>query len=376
MKILICPDSFKGTLTAKQAAAAMAEGFSSAGYGDILRCPLADGGEGSAEILAGVLGGKMIKARAHSPLGEMITAEYALCGDTAVIESAAASGLTLIPKSRRRAMEASSRGTGELMLEALEAGALKLIVTLGGSAMTDGGTGALSALGVRFCGADGALLPDGGGSLSAIESIDVSGLDKRLKNARIHLLSDVRSPLCGQHGSAYVFARQKGASDEEIRILDRGLAHFAGKVYYITGKDCSGLPGAGAAGGLGFGLCSFCGAEILPGFAGIADAVRLEELIGQSDLVVTGEGKTDATSAQGKLVGGVAAMAEKYSVPCVVISGAVENGLRLSDIPGAAAIYAATPADATAADIAANASTYLRKRAAAVAALTGDFRKI
>jgi len=335
LRIVAAPDSFKGSLSAKETAAAMKRGVMRA-YPDarVDLIPIADGGEGTADaLLEAVPGAELVRLRVSDPLGAPVDAEYAWLPDgTAVIELASASGIMRIPAQRRDALAATTYGTGELIRDALERGCRKLLIGLGGSATTDGGTGILRALGVRFLDADGKELKDGGGSLEELAAIDRSGIHPGLADAAIEVCCDVTNPLYGLEGAAYVYSSQKGADEHQVRALDRGLRRFAEVVEAETGsRVIHELAGGGAAGGTGGGLAALLGASLRPGFELIAGRVRLEAAIADADIVLTGEGRTDAQTLNGKVPFGVARIARHYRVPVAVISGSLG--------PGAEALY-------------------------------------
>ena len=348
LRVLVAPDSFKGSLTAPEAASAMARGVRRGWPGAaVVALPLADGGEGTAAALVQATGGRWFARRVTGPLGEPVDARWALLGDgrTAVIEMAAASGLLLVPPDRRRPLEATTFGTGELIRDALDHGCRRLLVAIGGSATTDGGTGMLAALGARFLDAAGAPLPPGGGPLRRLARIDLGGLDPRLAETAIEVACDVDNPLTGPRGAARVYAPQKGATPEQVEALEAGLLRLADVAARPLGRDLRDEPGAGAAGGLGFALLAFLGARLRPGAELVMDAVGFDRHLERADLVLTGEGRTDAQTLAGKLVARVADRCRARGRPVVVISGAVdpavEPALRQR---GVAALLAATPA--------------------------------
>ena len=333
MHVLLCPDKFRGTATAAQAAASIATGWRRTRPGDtFLVLPMADGGEGTLEALAG--GAEVRTAKVRGPLGDPVDAPWGLRRDgTAVIEMAAASGLELLLPQRRDPRRTSTHGVGGLLAAALQAGAGRVLVCLGGSATNDGGAGMAAALGVRFLDATGRPIADGGAALVDLARIDLSNLDPRLASADVVGLCDVDNPLAGPSGASATYGPQKGASPEVVWELDRALAHLAAVVHRDLGIDRSKEPGAGAAGGLGFGLLSFAGARLRPGVQAVAEAVGLDEAIGSSDLVVTGEGAFDDTSLRGKVVGGVLEAADLARVPAAVVCGRASasppDGVRL-----------------------------------------------
>jgi glycerate kinase len=323
--ILVAPDSFKGSASAPAAARAMARGVRAVFAGaEIVELPIADGGEGTVEALVAATSGRIEERTVRGPLGEPVRARFGIAGDTAVVEMAAASGLTLA-KSRDPA-KASTYGTGELFRAALDAGLKRIIVGLGGSATNDGGAGMARALGIRFLDAQGRELPEGGAALAQLARIDLSGLDPRLAGAEVVAASDVDNPLTGPRGASAVFGPQKGATPEMVRELDAALAHYAEVARAATGRDVASVPGAGAAGGLGAGLLFFTPARLRPGVEIVLEAVRFEEHLKRADIVITGEGRTDFQTAMGKGPAGVARLAKKHGVPVICLSGGLGKG--------------------------------------------------
>jgi glycerate kinase len=324
MRVLIAPDKFRGTLTASQAASAIAAGWARARPQDALELvPLADGGEGTLDVLVprNEPDAERRVVEVRGPLGDPIEAEFGLRGGTGVIESARASGLGVPGERRRAPLRTSTRGTGELMRAALEAGSSELLVCLGGSATNDGGAGMARALGVRLLTEDGRDLDEGGGALIGLARIDATGVDPRLARCSVIGLRDVDNPLCGPNGASAVFGPQKGASPDDVVLLDRALAHLAAVAQRDLGVDLKDEPGAGAAGGLGFGLLAFCGAHLRRGIDVVMDAVSFESRLAHADLVVTGEGSFDTQTAGGKVPAGVLRTAELARVPTAVLCG-------------------------------------------------------
>lgn len=327
MRILVAPQEFKGTLTASQAARAIEAGIRSALPEVRLDvCPIADGGPGTVDALLDALGGERRTANVHDPLGRPIDAVWGLIesGATAVIEMAAASGLALLRPEELDARRASTFGTGELIRAALDAGCMKVIVGVGGSATNDGGTGAATALGVRFLDERGTPLPLGGAALTRLARIDVSGRDRRLDGVDLLVATDVTNPLYGPEGASVVYGPQKGADPAAVAELDAGLVHLAKLVREQLGVDLALKPGTGAAGGLAYGLCVFCGGRMAPGFDLIAKAVRLSARIARADVVVTGEGRLDSQTVHGKGPGELARRARKRGVRVVIFAGVVD----------------------------------------------------
>ncbi|MGA2141267.1 MAG: glycerate kinase [Brevinematales bacterium] len=350
MKIVIAPDSFKGSLSALEAARAMKEGVlracrdAVAGRLETEIVPMADGGEGTVEAVLSSAGGTVINADVTGPLGVKVRSFYGILSGnrTAVIEMAAASGLTLAPEGLRDPMISTSYGTGELIINALDMGCRKLLIGIGGSATIDGGTGMLMALGAGFYDKTGREIPRGGGGLISIGRIDISGLDPRIQETEIVAACDVKNPLCGPFGAAAVFGPQKGAAPEVIPLLDEGLAHFAGKIHEFLKIEVKDIPGSGAAGGMGASLLAFLGAKIMPGIELIADATGLEEKIRNSDLILTGEGSTDSQTAFGKVPAGIGKIASKYGVPVICISGGIGEGAQTLCGSGIRALFGIT----------------------------------
>lgn len=324
MRIVIAPDSYKGSVSALGVAQAMERGlkrvFSDA---EIVKVPIADGGEGTVEALVAATGGTRCQTPVSNPLGETVTAGWGVLGDgqTAVIEMAAAAGLPLVPPARRNPLIATSYGVGELIKAALAQGLRRLIIGIGGSATNDGGAGMAQALGVRFLDAAGRTLPPGGAVLSQLAVIDVSALDAHLNETEILVACDVDNPLCGPRGASAVYGPQKGATPAMVEQLDAALYHYGRIAAQTFGRDVTDFPGAGAAGGLGAGLRWFTGARLKPGIEIVIEATGLRDLIRRADLVVTGEGATDGQTAFGKAPVGVAKVAQEFQVPVVCLSG-------------------------------------------------------
>jgi len=326
MRLLVCPDKFRGTLTARQAAEAFETGWRRVRPNDdLVLLPMADGGEGTLEALLGGPGDRRLTVPATGPLGDQIRADLGLMGDgTAVVEMARAAGLGLLDPARRDPRRTTTRGVGDLLRAALGGGARRLLVSLGGSATNDGGVGMARALGARFLDGAGAEIGEGGAALLSLARIDLTPLDPRVPRVEVVGLTDVDSPLCGPTGASVVFGLQKGASPDHVRLLDGALGHLAAVVNRDLGVDLAHEPGAGAAGGLGFGLMAFLGARLRPGAVAVADALGLEERLTAADLVVTGEGAFDETSRHGKVVGTVLGLAELARTPVVVVCGRAE----------------------------------------------------
>lgn len=327
-KIVIAPDSYKGCLTAAEVADAVADGVASALTGaDIVKIPLADGGEGTVGAIAAAAGGTFIRCLVRDPLGRPVTAKYLMLPDgvTAVMECAEAVGLPLLKPEERNPELTGTWGVGEMIRDALGRGCRKLLVGLGGSSTNDGGMGMLSALGVRFFDKTGGLLRGRGADMRAVARIDTSGLDSRLKDVAVEAACDVDNPFYGVNGAAYVFAPQKGADADAVMRLDEGLCHLAKAIRRNVGVDLSANPGAGAAGGLGGAFMSFLGATMRPGIDIVLDTVGFEEKIKGADLVITGEGSLDRQSLMGKVLSGVLRRASARGVPVVSVAGQVAD---------------------------------------------------
>ncbi len=327
---LVAPQEFKGTLTAAEAAEAMARGLRASSPDVVLDvAPLADGGPGTVEALLAGLRGERRKQVVRGPLGAPVEAHWALVEDgrTAVVEMAAASGLSLLAPEARDALSASTYGTGELMRAALDSGCERLIVGLGGSATSDAGAGALEALGFRFLDAQGQPLPPGGAALARLVSVDASGRHPRLGEVEVLGATDVTSPLLGPDGAARLFGPQKGADAAGVEVLEAALAHAA----QVLGDTPAGWPGAGAAGGFGFGLLALAGARLVPGYELVQRALGLERRVLMADVVLTGEGRFDRQTSLGKGPGGIARLAREHGTPVVLFAGQVrrDEGLEL-----------------------------------------------
>lgn len=326
MKIVIAPDSYKESLSALEVAQAVEAGFRAVfPQADYVLVPVADGGEGTVEAMIAATRGRRLEVAVTGPLGEPVRAFYGLTGDgeTAVIEMAAASGLALVPSVRRNPLVTTSRGTGELIRSALDAGARRFILGIGGSATNDGGAGMVQALGARLLDADAQELPPGGGALAALARIDLSALDPRLAECRIEVACDVDNPLTGPRGASAVFGPQKGATPDMVQTLDANLAHLALIIQRDLGVAVEQVPGAGAAGGMGAAMLAFFGATLKPGIEIVTAAVGLDAHVRDADLVITGEGRIDFQTIQGKTPVGVARVAKRHGKPVIGIAGSL-----------------------------------------------------
>lgn len=340
-KILLVPDSFKGTLSSRQVCQVMAgqlrRFFPQA---QVKSIPVADGGEGSVEAFLAAAGGERRTRTVTGPFGEPVEAFYGILGDgrTAVIEMAACAGLPLA-EGRLNPERATTYGVGELLLAAKEAGCTKAILGLGGSCTNDGGVGAAAALGAKFTRADGAAFIPTGGTLGEIAALDVSPVAQALQGMELTAMCDIDNPLYGEAGAAAVFAPQKGADAAMVARLDAGLRHLGQVSARCLGRDFSHLPGTGAAGGLGFGMAAFCGAQLRMGIDAVLDAVGFDSLLPGTDVVFTGEGKIDSQSARGKVVSGVAARCRKAGVPVVAVVGQIGQGFEEMYQQGLTAVF-------------------------------------
>lgn len=350
MKIVIAPDSFKGSLTAGQAADSIERGVRRVlPHCVVDKIPIADGGEGTVEAMTAATGGRVIRAFVRGPLGEEVEGFFGILGDgkTAVIETACVSGLTLVPPDKRNPMVTTTYGMGQLISKALDIGCRKFIIGLGGSATVDGGAGLLSALGVRLLDKEGRAVPAGGGGLGQLVGIDVSSMDQRVLESEFLVACDVDNPLYGERGAAAVFGPQKGAAPDMVEALDKNLQNYGEVIKKATGRDVSNAAGAGAAGGLGAGLMAFLDASLVPGVDIVLKAVGFEERVKGADLVITGEGSIDNQTLHGKAPMGVAGIAGKYGVPVVAVAGTVKGDVSALYSRGFAAVVGICPGPMT-----------------------------
>ncbi|TBM26949.1 glycerate kinase [Hafnia paralvei] len=324
MKIVIAPDSFKESLSAMQVAEAIEQGFSEIfPQAEYIKLPMADGGEGTVESMVAATGGERVHVNVTGPLGQPVNGFFGWMGDgeTAVIEMAAASGLHLVAPEQRNPLITTSFGTGELILAALNHGARKIILGIGGSATNDGGAGMMQALGAHFHDIDGKELHVGGAALAQLASVDLSQLDARLAQTDILVACDVDNPLCGAKGASAVFGPQKGATPERVKQLDAALQHYGEKIELATGKSVLNVAGAGAAGGMGAALFGLLNARLQPGIEIVTEALKLADAVQGADLVITGEGRIDSQTIHGKTPVGVARVAKRYDIPVIAIAG-------------------------------------------------------
>lgn len=328
MNIVIAIDSFKGSVSAMEAAESVARGIKSVvPDANTFLFPVADGGEGTTEAVLAAASGEKIKEKVNNPQFEEVNAEYAILSDgTAIIETAAASGLTLIDKSKRNPMISSSYGTGELIASALKKGVKKIIFGLGGSATNDGGIGLGAALGIKFFDKDGNKLKPIAKELIKVAKIDTSEINPLLKDVKFDIACDVTNPLCGEKGASHIFGPQKGASPDDVLALDEGLRNFAKVLKDACGKDFTDFPGAGAAGGIAILLMAFAKTEIHSGIELILNATGIDDKLKICDLVITGEGRVDMQTAFGKVPAGVAKHAKAFGKPVIALTGSIGSG--------------------------------------------------
>jgi len=358
-RYLCAPDSFKESLTAMEAARAMAQGIENADHDAEVRClPMADGGEGTARALVDATGGSMHAVPVHDPLGRPVEGHFGLLADgtTAVVETAEASGLALLEAKERNPLIASSYGTGELMLAAVRSGAKRIIVGLGGSATNDAGAGLLQALGVRLLDKNGNDLAHGGAALANLTTIDISTMDPALKNVAITAACDVTNPLTGPTGASAVFGPQKGASKDDVATLDAALAHFAQVIDSQLGVAVNDVPGAGAAGGIGAALKGFLNAEFRPGIAIVIEQSGLDAAAQWADVVFTGEGSIDFQTKFGKTPAGVAETAKRHGKPVIAVAGHIGTGIDELHEVGIDAVFGIAPGAASLSELLADAA--------------------
>ncbi|MEX6663053.1 glycerate kinase [Pseudomonas sp. W2-17] len=370
MKIVIAPDSFKDSLSAQSVAHAIAAGLIDVWPdAELVECPMADGGEGTIEAVLAACDGDWMSNQVSGPLAQPVQAQWGWLADTrtAIIEMAMASGLQLLSLDQRDATITTTFGTGELIKAALDAGAERVILAIGGSATNDAGTGMLSALGARFLDRDDQPLAPGGLALAQLTRIDLTGVDPRLSSVQFEVAADVNNPLCGVQGASHIFGPQKGASPEQVLALDAALGHFAEHSAQALGRDDSEYPGSGAAGGMGFAAKAYLNASFRPGVEVVADLTGLADALADADLVITGEGRFDAQTLRGKTPFGVARMAQRNNVPVIVLAGTLGEGYADLYAHGISAAFAVTSGPMTLEFACANAATLLHDRARDIA---------
>lgn len=343
---VLAPDSFKGSMTAKEVCRAMEKGlrkiFPEANY---IHVPMADGGEGTTQSLIDATGGQVYHLNVTGPLGTRVEASYGIMGNgnVAVIEMASASGIQFVTQETNNPLVTTTYGTGELISACLDKGIKKIILGIGGSSTNDGGAGMAEALGVRFYNAAGSTLPRGGGALDQLHTIDVSGLDSRLSQVNIQVACDVTNPLYGEHGASAIFGPQKGATPEMVVHLDHCLAHYAGIIRAQLGKNVATTPGAGAAGGLGAGLMAFTQCSLRKGIDIVVEYSDLRYKLIGADFCFTGEGRIDYQTKFGKTPYGVARTAKAEGVPVIAVSGCVGEDVGALYDEGIDAIFGIIP---------------------------------
>jgi glycerate kinase len=380
LRVVVCPDSFKGSLSASEVASAVAKGVLDAVPDAVVTSlPMADGGEGTLDALLAVWGGDPLTVATVDAIGRPTSARWAVSPDgrTAVVELAEASGLPGVSDASLQPLHASTRGTGSVARAALDAGVAEILLCLGGSASTDGGSGILTGLGALLLDAEGDQVPDGGEGLASVVSLDLSGLHPRAREVRWRLAVDVTNPLVGEHGAAQVFGPQKGARHGEAEFLDGALRHWSEVLVRETGVAVAELPGAGAAGGVPAGLIAVLGAETTPGAVLVAEAVGLPAALADADLVITGEGSFDSQSVNGKVADGVArlAAASPTRPPVVVVAGQVLLPEAKARAAGISAAFSIAPGPVELDDLIARTAPRLREVAAAVTSLVTAGRR-
>ena len=376
MKLVIAPDSFKESLDAEGVAHAIAKGIESTLADVDIHCvPVADGGEGTTEALIAATSGQQHTAEVTGPLGQPLNAIWGVLGHqegvplTAVVETAAASGLDKILPEQRDALTASTYGTGELILKALDQGARRIIMGLGGSATNDGGTGLLRALGAKFLDAAGQELAEGGAALAHLDCVDLTGFDPRLAETEFLVACDVDNPLLGERGASAIFGPQKGATPEQVQQLDDALARLADVSADLLGKDLRDRAGAGAAGGLGYALVQFLDARLAPGIDLVLEAVDFHKTLEGADLVITGEGRMDGQSLSGKTPVGVARWAKQHDLPVIALCGSIGEGAEGVHEVGIDALFSVVPGVCSLEEALANGAENLERTGAQIGRL-------
>ncbi|QDD88132.1 glycerate kinase [Pseudomonas oryzihabitans] len=378
MKIVIAPDSFKESLSAAGVASALTRGLRQAlPQAELVECPLGDGGEGTLDAVLAATGGEVRQAQVTGPLGGSVEARWGWLAEqrTAFVEMASASGLELVPKARREVLVATSRGTGELLRAALDEGAERLVLAIGGSATNDGGAGLLQALGVRLLDEHEKELTPGGAALAKLARIELTDLHPRLAEVEVVIAADVDNPLCGPQGASHIFGPQKGASPAQVRQLDEALAHFAAITAATLGRDAKDQPGAGAAGGVGFAALAFLQATFRPGIEVVAELVGLEAALQGADLALTGEGRLDGQTLRGKTPAGVLRLARRHGVPVVAVAGSLGDGYEALYEQGLAAAFSLVPGPLSLEEALTQAEVLLERTARDIGRLWGMARR-
>ena len=372
MKIVIAPDSYKESLSALEVAAAIEAGFSEIfPDAEYVKIPVADGGEGTVEAMVAATQGSIVRLTVTGPLGAPVEAFYGLSGDerSAFIEMAAASGLELVPAAQRDPLITNSYGTGELIKNALDRGVDHIIIGIGGSATNDGGSGMMQALGARLLDQQGNEIAFGGGALPQLARIEIDQLDKRIQQCRIEVACDVTNPLTGEEGASAIFGPQKGATPELVQQLDKALAHYAEIIHRDLDIDVLHIAGGGAAGGMGAALHAFCQAELRRGIEIVTEALALADQVQDADLVITGEGRIDSQTINGKVPIGVAKVAKQFNKPVIGIAGSLTADVGVVHQHGLDAVFSVLYTICTLDEALANAAANLRMTARNVAAV-------
>ena len=332
MKIIIAPQSFKGSLTANEATECISEAVTDIfPDSELVKLPIADGGDGTLETLVETSKGKIIRSEVLDPLGNLVFAEWGLIEGIAIIEMARSSGLALINPEKLDPMNSTSFGTGQLILEALNSGVKKIILGIGGSATNDCGVGAAKALGIKFLKYDGSEVSNSIQDFINIKNINMESINAKINDVDIEVACDVTNTLCGKEGASYIYGPQKGANKEQIEILDNSLLHLSNIIKKDIGKDVLNIKGAGAAGGMGAGMVAFCSATLRPGVDIIFDTLDVEKKIMGADLIITGEGQFDISSTYNKAPTAIAKLGLKHDIPCIGISGSFGEGFEKLD---------------------------------------------
>ncbi|HAU5562971.1 glycerate kinase [Pantoea sp. SM3] len=371
MKIVIAPDSYKESLSALEVAAAIEAGFSEIfPDAEYVKIPVADGGEGTVEAMVAATQGSIVRLTVTGPLGAPVEAFYGLSGDerSAFIEMAAASGLELVPAAQRDPLITNSYGTGELIKNALDRGVDHIIIGIGGSATNDGGSGMMQALGARLLDQQGNEIAFGGGALPQLARIEIDQLDKRIQQCRIEVACDVTNPLTGEEGASAIFGPQKGATPELVQQLDNALAHYAEIIHRDLDIDVLHIAGGGAAGGMGAALHAFCQAELRRGIEIVTEALGLADQVQDADLVITGEGRIDSQTINGKVPIGVAKVAKQFNKPVIGIAGSLTADVGVVHQHGLDAVFSVLFSIGSLEDALANAAQNVRLTARNVAA--------
>lgn len=343
--IVLAPDSFKESMTAKEACESMERGIKKVNSNiSCIHVPMADGGEGTMQSLVDATNGRVYSLEVVGPIGDKVKAEYGILGDgeIGILEMASASGIQLVHSDKRNPLVTTTYGTGELIKACLDHGVKKLLIGIGGSATNDGGAGVIQALGGKLLDEEGNELGFGGGELGKLNTIDLSNFDPRLKDVVIEVACDVSNPLCGESGASNVYGPQKGATKEMVSILDNNLRHYAEIIKKQIGKDVLNVPGAGAAGGLGAGLMAFLNGSLKKGIEMVIEYAGLEEKVKGADMVWTGEGSIDSQTQYGKTPLGVATIAKKYNKPVIALAGRVGDGIEVLFEKGIDSIFGIT----------------------------------